>query len=101
MFVMIEILLLPVSWWFGKSFANYFEYRKPRKFYALIFGVFMGIALFSMFATVRYFLGGWILDDQKLIIRVDWFSPLDPPAIFLYMFFGYNGAISFYSKRKP
>lgn len=100
MFALIEILLCPVSWWFGKSFANYFEGRRPPKLYALAFGILMGIALFVVFVTVRYFLGGWMLNDPALRIRVDWFGPLDPPAIFLYIFFGYNGAISFYSKPK-
>jgi hypothetical protein len=100
MFALIEILLVPVAWHLGKVFANYFEAKRPRKMYALGFSLLLAISLFSVFAIVRYYGASWMLDDRSLGIRVDWFGPLDPPALFLYGFFAYNGAISFYKKPK-
>jgi hypothetical protein len=100
MFLLIAALLVPAAWWFGKVFANYFEARRPPKPYAALFGVLMGGILFAIFVVVRYYLSGWMLNDPTLRIRVQWFGPLDPPTIFLYMFFGYGGAISFYEKQK-
>lgn len=101
MFALIEFLLVTVAWWIGKVFANYFEGRKPKKTYAALFCLPMGITLFAVFATVRYYVGGWMLNDPTLQLRVDWFGPLDPPAIFMYIFLGYGGAVSYYTKPKP
>jgi hypothetical protein len=100
MFILLEILLIPLAWQLGKIFANNFEARRPPKIYAAFFGVLMGGTLFAIFAICRFYIGGWLINDPTLRIRVDWFGPLDPPAIFLYMFIGYGGATSFYSRPK-
>jgi len=101
MFILIEILLVSVAWWSGKIFANYFPSRRPPKIYSAIFGLLFGFALLSFFLIFRYYISHWIMSDQQLGIRIGWFGPLDPPAMFLYGFFSYGGAVSFYERPKP
>lgn len=101
MFALIELLLIPAAWQLGKVFANYFEARKPPKMFALGFSFITTLIIFAFFAVVRYYVSVRLLNDAALGIRVDWFGPLDPPALFLYGFFAYNGAIFYYKRPKP
>jgi hypothetical protein len=101
MFFLIQVLLIPAAWWLGKIFANYFEGRKPPKLYAAIFSIVMSLSLFGVFAALRYLIAGLVFNDPSLQIRVVWFGPLDPPAVFLYMLFGYGGGVSYYASPRP
>jgi hypothetical protein len=100
MFALIEIFLTVVAWKAGKIFANNFEGMRPKKSLALIFGLIFAFALFGLFVVVRYYVAGAILNDETLKMKVEWFGPLDPPALFLYVFFAYNGAVSYYVRPK-
>jgi hypothetical protein len=100
MFALLEVLLVPLSWYIGVTFANYFEARRPKKLLALIFAIASSFVVFPIFVVIRFYVGSLILNDPSLGIKVDWFGPLDPPVFIFIMIFAYGGSVSFYSKSK-
>ena len=100
MFVLLETLLIPLSWYIGIAFANLFEGRRPKKIVALLFSISSAFLVFPIFLLIRYYGGSFILNDQLLGLRVQWFGPFDPPAFIFCMIFAYGGSVSFYKKPK-
>ena len=100
LFALLEILLVSLSWYFGVIFTNYFEARRPKKLMALIFAIASTFIVFPIFIVIRFYVGGLIVNDPGLSLKVGWFGPLDPPAFIFCMIFAYGGSVSFYKKPK-
>jgi hypothetical protein len=98
MFALLEVLLVPLSWYIGVAFANYFEARRPKKLLALLFSIASAFVIFPIFIVIRFYVGSLILNDSSLGIKVDWFGPLDPPVFIFNIIFAYGGSVSFYKK---
>ena len=102
MFILLALLLTWVSWTAGRIFAGIFPSSRPTKLHALLFAFLCGPLVLGFLMVVRRFGTELLLRGESVLRLVDvWFGPFDPPMLFLYVFFAYGGAVSFYQRPKP
>lgn len=102
MAMLIAFVLTWVSWTCGRLFAGFFPASRPPKIACLGFGLVAGFVILGVLMLLRrgmYQL--MIRGDSVVTAPLQWFHPFDPPFLFLYCFFAYGGAASFYKRPRP
>lgn len=99
MFAVIGVLLIPLCWYGGIWFSNFFEGKRPQKIYAALFAPICGLAVFMTYAIARFYVAGSVLNDPALGVRTEMFGPFDPPLVVFCAIFAYGGATAAYKKK--